>query len=260
MKLDKTVEPLARGHARARPPALRARPQVRRADPGRRARRPRRPATRSRSSRPPSRSSSRTSSRPSTTRRARRSRRRPRASATRSRAAAPSLNRRSRRSTRSSRALTPVMQNLSDPDTELDRFFSSSAAPRRRSRRWPRPRRSCSRTWPTPSTALSAQPRRAAGRRSRSRRPRWTSAIELVPRAAARSSPTSPTCPAACARRPQELPRSLPAINRALAAGTPVLPRTVGAERAARGRVRRGSRTCSRTRTRCSPCATSTPR
>ena len=121
------------------------------------------------------------------------------------------------------KALTPVMQNLSDPSTELDQFFlqigrSAQVA------RWRARRRCCSPTWRTRSRP--SPPTRARSRtRSRRARRRWTSRSTRSG-CSARSWRTSPTSRRGCARG-QELPRSLPAINRAFAVGTPVLPRTV---------------------------------
>jgi phospholipid/cholesterol/gamma-HCH transport system substrate-binding protein len=123
------------------------------------------------------------------------------------------------------RSLTPVMQNLSDPDTELDQFFlqlgraSAQAAPVARVQadlftdmadtfaaigRDPRALQDTIEKSPTTMDA--------SVRSFRVQRPFLADFTDLSGRL-----------------RPavRELPRSLPAVNRALAAGTPVLPRTV---------------------------------
>ena len=199
MKLDKTVEPLATdtkcASARARRsasstwssrPARRSRPQAGRHDPARRT--------------PPSRSSSTTSQHLRPPRRARDSRGALEgfgdAFAGRGRRSTP----RSRRSTRSSPSLTPVMKNLADPDTELDDFFKQlgrDLGPGRAGGR------------------VQARAVREHGRHLRgdqplpARRCRQTiekspatldTAIALASASSGRSSPTSPTCRAGCAR------------------------------------------------------------
>jgi virulence factor Mce-like protein len=123
------------------------------------------------------------------------------------------------------RHLTPVMQNLSDPDTELDQFFlqigraSAQAAPVAEEQAQlftymadtfeafsANPgalQATIERQPPTLDTAVSS---------FRVQRPFLADFTELSRRLR----------PAA-----QELPRSLPAVNDALRVGTPVLPRTV---------------------------------
>ena len=183
-------------------------------------------------------------SRPSTTTRARTRAPPPRASATPSPAAASRSTTRSARSTRSSRHLTPVMRNLSDPDTELDQFFLQIGRRLRAGGAGGRGPGAAVHEHGRHLRRLQPQPGGAPGRRSRSSRPRST---RRSPRSgcSAPSWPTSPTSRGACGPAAQELPRSLPAINDAFRVGTPILPRTVelnerleGATRRARGPVR----------------------
>jgi virulence factor Mce-like protein len=123
------------------------------------------------------------------------------------------------------RYLTPVMQNLSDPDTELDQFFlqigraSAQVAPVARTQavlftnmadtfaaiaRDPRAlQATIEKSPPTMDTAISS---------FQVQRPFLADFTDLSRRLR----------PAA-----RQLPRSLPALNRALRVGTPVLPRTV---------------------------------
>jgi ABC-type transporter Mla subunit MlaD len=123
------------------------------------------------------------------------------------------------------RALTPVMTNLSDPDTELDQFFlqlgraSAQAAPVARTQAL------LFTDMADTFAAISANPRalqdtieKAAPTMDvsigsfRVQQPFYANFTDLSHRLR----------PAAA-----ELPRSLPAINRAFKVGTPVLPRTV---------------------------------
>jgi virulence factor Mce-like protein len=123
------------------------------------------------------------------------------------------------------RSLTPVMRNLADPDTELDQFFlqigraSAQAAPVARTQallftdmadtfaaisRDPRALQdTIEKAEPTMSVSIDS---------FQVQRPFLTDFTDL----SARLRPAA-----------QELPRSLPAINRAFKVGTPVLPRTV---------------------------------
>jgi virulence factor Mce-like protein len=123
------------------------------------------------------------------------------------------------------RALTPVMTNLSDPETELDQFFlqmgraADQVAPVARTQaelftdmadtfaaisRHPQAlQETIEKGAPTMDVSIAS---------FRVQRPFLTDFAELSRRLR----------PAA-----RELPRSLPAVNRALAKGTPVLPRTV---------------------------------
>jgi virulence factor Mce-like protein len=123
------------------------------------------------------------------------------------------------------RALTPVMTNLSDPDTELDQFFlqigraSAQAAPVARTQallftdmadtfaaisKSPRALQdTIEKAAPTMDVSISS---------FRAQQPFYSDFTDLSHRLR----------PAA-----EELPRSLPAINRAFKVGTPVLPRTV---------------------------------
>src|SRR5215204_6021250 len=123
------------------------------------------------------------------------------------------------------RAITPVMRNLANPDTELDQFFlqigraSAQAAPVARTQAL------LFTDMADTFAALSADPRALQdtiekGAQTmdvsidsfRVQRPFMTDFTDLT----ARLRPAA-----------RELPRSLPAINRAFAVGTPVLPRTV---------------------------------
>jgi virulence factor Mce-like protein len=123
------------------------------------------------------------------------------------------------------RALTPVMTNLSDPDTELDQFFlqigraSAQAAPVARTQallftdmantfaaisKSPRALQdTIEKAAPTMDVSISS---------FRAQQPFYSDFTDLSHRLR----------PAA-----EELPRSLPAINSAFKVGTPVLPRTV---------------------------------
>jgi virulence factor Mce-like protein len=123
------------------------------------------------------------------------------------------------------RALTPVMTNLADPDTELDQFFlqigraSAQAAPVARTQallftdmadtfaaisRSPQALQdTIERAAPTMETSIAS---------FRVQQPFYTDFTDLSHRLR----------PAAA-----ELPRSLPAINSAFKVGTPILPRTV---------------------------------
>ena len=123
------------------------------------------------------------------------------------------------------RSLTPVMQSLSDEETELDRFFlemgrsAAQVAPVARvqadlftdmadtfaaiSAHPPSLQDTIEKSPPTMSVSIQS---------FRVQRPFMTDFADLSRRLR----------PAA-----QELPRSLPAVNRALKVGTPVLPRTV---------------------------------
>ena len=123
------------------------------------------------------------------------------------------------------RSLTPVMRNLADPDTELDQFFlqigraSAQAAPVARTQAL------LFTDMADTFAAISANPRAlqdtiekaaptmdASIASFRVQRPFYVDFTDLSHRLR----------PAA-----EELPRSLPAINRAFKVGTPVLPRTV---------------------------------
>jgi len=123
------------------------------------------------------------------------------------------------------KALTPVMQNLSDPSTELDEFFlqigraSAQAAPVARTQAL------LFTDMADTFAAISADPRALQDtiekgaptmdvsiKSFRVQRPFMTDFADL----SARLRPAA-----------EELPRSLPAVNRAFAVGTPVLPRTV---------------------------------
>jgi virulence factor Mce-like protein len=123
------------------------------------------------------------------------------------------------------RSLTPVMRNLADPDTELDQFFrqlgraSAQAAPVAHTQavlfthmadtfaavsRFPTElQATIQKSPPTMDTAISS---------FRVQRPFLADLTDL----------SRHLRPAA-----RELPRSLPAFNRTMAVGTPVLPRTV---------------------------------
>ena len=123
------------------------------------------------------------------------------------------------------RSLEPVMTNLADPDTELDQFFtqlgraSAQAAPVARTQavlftnmadtfdaisRYPRSlQQTIEKSPPTLDTSIAS---------FKVQRPFLADFADL----SARLRPAA-----------RELPRSLPALNRALAVGTPVLPRTV---------------------------------
>jgi virulence factor Mce-like protein len=122
--------------------------------------------------------------------------------------------------------LTPVMRNLADPDTELDQFFlqigraSAQAAPvaaeqARMFTHMADTFEAISRNPATLQQTIEKSPptERVAIRSFQVQRPFLADFADLSRRLR----------PAA-----RELPRSLPAINRAFAVGTPVLPRTVG--------------------------------
>jgi phospholipid/cholesterol/gamma-HCH transport system substrate-binding protein len=124
------------------------------------------------------------------------------------------------------KALTPVMQNLSDPRTELDQFFlqmgraSAQAAPVARTQAL------LFTDMADTFAAISADPRALQDTIEKGA-PTMDVSIDSFrvqrPFMADFTDLSARLRPAA-----QELPRSLPAINRAFAKGTPVLPRTVG--------------------------------
>jgi ABC-type transporter Mla subunit MlaD len=124
------------------------------------------------------------------------------------------------------RSLTPVMENLSARETELDQFFLQLGRAAAQVAPVARIQADLFTDMADTFAALSADPRAlqqtiekgaptmdVAISSFRVQRPFLTDFADLSRRLR----------PAA-----RELPRSLPAINRALAAGTPVLPRTVG--------------------------------
>ena len=258
MKLDKVVEPLptdstvtvrprsALGlkYVELTPGDSEADLRARRHDPARAAR--------------ASRSSSRTCSRPSTTTRAR-----TRATATEGFGDAfagrgQSLNDAIRALNPFFTHLTPVMQNLADPDTELDEFFlqigraSAQVAPVAEVQaelftNMADTFAAISRDPEALQLTIEKQPATldTAIQSFRVQRPFLADFADLSRRLR----------PAA-----QELPRSLPGDQRRPARRHADPAAHGRAERAARGRDRSSSRTCSRTRTRCSRCATSTRR
>ena len=124
------------------------------------------------------------------------------------------------------RDLTPVMQNLNDPDTELNQFFlqigraSAQVAPVARVQAELFSKMATTfEAFSRDPGALQATIEKSPGtmdvaiRSFRVQRPFLDDFADL-------SSRLRPAV--------NELPRSLPAINRAFAVGTPVLPRTVG--------------------------------
>jgi len=123
------------------------------------------------------------------------------------------------------KSLTPVMQNLSDPDTELDQFFlqigraSAQAAPVARTQAL------LFTDMADTFAALSANPR-ALQETIEKAEPTMNVSIDSFrvqqPFLIDFTDLSHRLRPAAA-----ELPRSLPAINSALKVGTPVLPRTV---------------------------------
>jgi virulence factor Mce-like protein len=123
------------------------------------------------------------------------------------------------------RSLTPVMQNLSDPSTELDQFFLQLGRAAAQAAPVARTQAELFTDMADTFAAIAGDPRAlqltiekgpstmdVSIHSFRVQRPFLTDFADLSRRLR----------PAA-----EELPRSLPAINRALAAGTPVLPRTV---------------------------------
>ena len=123
------------------------------------------------------------------------------------------------------KALTPVMQNLSDPSTELDQFFlqigraSAQAAPVARTQAL------LFTDMADTFAAISADPQALQDTIEKGA-PTMDVSIDSFrvqrPFMADFTDLSARLRPAA-----QELPRSLPAINRAFAVGTPILPRTV---------------------------------
>ena len=123
------------------------------------------------------------------------------------------------------RALTPVMRNLSDPRTELDQFFlqlgraSAQAAPVARTQAL------LFTDMADTFAAISADPRALQDTIEKGAPTMDVSIASFrvqQPFLVDFTDLSARLRPAA-----QELPRSLPAINSAFAAGTPVLPRTV---------------------------------
>ena len=123
------------------------------------------------------------------------------------------------------KALTPVMQNLSDPSTELDQFFlqigrsSAQVAPVARTQAL------LFTDMADTFAAITADPRALQDTIEKGA-PTMDVSIDSFrvqrPFMADFTDLSARLRPAA-----QELPRSLPAVNRAFAVGTPVLPRTV---------------------------------
>ena len=103
------------------------------------------------------------------------------------------------------RALTPVMQHLSAEETELDNFFVQLGAAAAQVAPVARTQAELFTDMADTFAAISADPRRAAGRRSRSRRPRWPSRSTRSA-SSGPSSPTSPTSRAACGPRRRSCP------------------------------------------------------
>ncbi len=122
------------------------------------------------------------------------------------------------------RDLKPVMENLSDPDTELSRLLPRASGERRaRPPPWRSSRPRSSPTWPTPSTpsrATRAPFSRPSTRAPRRRSPRSAPSASSVPFLADFADLSRRLRPAA-----RELRRSLPPLNSALLAGTDVLVR-----------------------------------
>ena len=123
------------------------------------------------------------------------------------------------------RSLTPVMRDLADPDTQLDQFFlqvgraSAQVAPVAHTQAV------LFTNMADTFTAISAFPRELQQTISKSPSTMDTSIASFKvqrPFLADFTDLSHRLRPAA-----QELPRSLPALNKALAVGTPVLPRTV---------------------------------
>jgi virulence factor Mce-like protein len=131
------------------------------------------------------------------------------------------------------RYLTPVMENLSDPDTELDQFFlqigraSAQAAPVARTQAV------LFTNMADTFAAISANPRALQATIEKSP-PTMDTAIRSFrvqrPFLADFADLSRRLRPAA-----RQLPRSLPKLNRALRVGTPVLPRTVTLNRRLEG-------------------------
>jgi virulence factor Mce-like protein len=123
------------------------------------------------------------------------------------------------------KALTPVMRNLSDPDTELDQFFLQMGRASEQVAPVARTQALLFTDMADTFAAISANPRALQDtiekgpptmdvsiKSFRVQRPFMTDFTDL----SARLRPAA-----------EELPRSLPAINSAFRVGTPVLPRTV---------------------------------
>ena len=215
----------ARRLDRAHPPALGARAEVRRARARHVARRAARGRDDRHARRTPSAPSSTTSSRSSTSPRARTSTATSTTSAPRWPAAARRSTARSTPRPSCSATSPPVMRTLSNPD-------NAARAPHRGDRR----RHARPRAGGGPARArlhrdgrhvrgALARPGGAAATRSRARRARCRPASRRCP-TRARSSTRLAGISDEVQGTARELRASLPAVNRALAAGTPVLRRT----------------------------------
>ena len=165
----------------------------------------------------------------------------PRASATRSPAAASRLNRAIAALNPFFRALTPVMQNLSDAEHRARPASSSSSARVRRAggaggrvRR-----RELFTDMADTFAAISADPRALQETIEKSP-PTMDGVDRLVPRAAAVPGRLRRPLARGCGPAAQELPRSLPAINRAFAGRHAGAAAHGRAERAPRDGLRRG--------------------
>ena len=123
-------------------------------------------------------------------------------------------------------SLTPVMESLSDPDTELDQFFLQMGLAADQVAPVARTQAALFTDMADTFAAISSDPV-ALQQTIEKSPPTMDVAISSFrvqrPFLADFTDLSARLRPAA-----QELPRSLPAINQALAAGTPVLPRTVG--------------------------------
>jgi virulence factor Mce-like protein len=123
------------------------------------------------------------------------------------------------------RSLTPVMTNLADPDTELDQFFTQLGRASAQAAPVARTQAALFTNMADTFQAISRHPRALQDTISKSPPTMDVSIASFEvqrPFLADFTDLSRRLRPAA-----QELPRSLPAFNKAMAVGTPVLPRTV---------------------------------
>ena len=123
------------------------------------------------------------------------------------------------------RSLTPVMRNLGDPDTELDQFFTQLGRASAQAAPVARTQAVLFTNMADTFQAISSDPRALQDTISKSPPTMDVSIASFKvqrPFLADFADLSRRLRPAA-----RELPRSLPAFNRAMAVGTPVLPRTV---------------------------------
>jgi virulence factor Mce-like protein len=130
-------------------------------------------------------------------------------------------------------SLTPVMQNLSNPETDLDQFFRQLGRTSAQVAPVASVQGELFANMATTFAAISSDPRALQATIEKS-----PSTLDVSTRSLRVQRPFLADFTDLSRRlRPavDELPRSLPAINRALAVGTPILPRTVALNQRVQG-------------------------